>query len=62
MTRKQVKKIPRKKTESELAWLKIKGKYPNCSGSYPECPPEITDKMNPPAECLLCPVYMEWKK
>jgi hypothetical protein len=62
MTRKQKKKIPRKKTESELAWLKIKNKYPNCPGSYPECPPIIEDKLRPPGECRLCPVYIEWKK
>jgi hypothetical protein len=62
MTRKQQKKIPRRKSEAELAWLKIKGKYPNCCGSYPECPDKIEDKNSPPAECRLCPVHMEWKK
>lgn len=62
MTRKQKKKVPRKKTESELAWLKIRAKYPNCTGSYPECPPAIEDQANPPSECRLCPVYMEWKR
>jgi len=62
MTRKQKKKIPRKKTESELAWLKIRSKYPNCIGSYPECPSAIEDQANPPSECHLCPVYMEWKR
>jgi hypothetical protein len=62
VARKQRKKLPRKKTESELAWERIKGKYPHCSGSYPECPNDIQDKDNPPGECRLCPVYMEWKK
>jgi hypothetical protein len=62
MTRKQVKKIPKKKTEAELAWLKIKGKYPECTGSYPECPPKIENKIDPPGECKLCPVYLEWKR
>ncbi len=62
MTRKQKKKVPRKKSESELAWLKIRGKYPNCTGSYPECPQAIEERSNPPDECKLCPVYMEWKR
>jgi hypothetical protein len=62
MARKQRKKMPRKKSEAELAWLKIKGKYPNCTGSYPECPPEIKDKTNPPDECHLCPVYLERRR
>jgi len=62
MTRKQRKKPPKRKSEAELAWQKIKGKYPNCPGSYPECPPVIEDKNNPPSECILCPVYMEWKR
>ncbi len=62
MVRKIKKKIPRRKSEAELAWEKIKNKYPNCIGSYPECPPKIEDKRNPPKECKLCPVYLEWKK
>jgi hypothetical protein len=62
LTRKQQKKIARRKTEAERQWEKIRRKYPNCSGSYPECPPEIEDKNNPPGECRLCPVYFEWKK
>lgn len=62
MTRKMQKKVARRKTESELAWEKIKKKYPNCVGSYPDCPGEIEDKNNPPTECVICPVYMEWKK
>lgn len=62
MTRKQKKKLPRKKTESELMWEKIKNKYPNCQKSYPECPEKIDDPANPPGECRLCPVYMEWKR
>jgi len=62
MTRKQMKKLPRKKTESERAWDKIKGKYPNCTGSYPECPPSIEDKHDPPDECHLCPVFLELKR
>jgi hypothetical protein len=62
MTRKQQKKPPKRKSEAERLWLKIKGKYPNCSGAYPECPPEVEDKHNPPDECRLCPVYLEWKK
>lgn len=62
MTRKQKKKSPRKKSESELAWEKISGKYPNCTASYPECPPSIENKLDPPEECHFCPVYLEWKK
>ena len=62
MTRKQKKKVPRKKTENELLWLKIKNKYPNCIGSYPECPPAIPEKASPPDECRPCPVYIEWKR
>lgn len=62
MTRKQKKKMPRKKTESELAWIKIRNKYPHCMGSYPECPPAIEDKSSPSQECKLCPVFMEWKR
>ncbi|MEE8402812.1 MAG: hypothetical protein V3R93_03580 [Candidatus Hydrothermarchaeaceae archaeon] len=62
MTRKQKKKLPRKKSEAERLWSKIKGKYPNCPGAYPECPPEIEDKNKPVDECRLCPVYLEWKK
>lgn len=62
MTRKHRKKLPRRKTESERAWEKIKGKYPNCSGSYPECPESIEDRGNPPGECRLCPVFLEWKR
>lgn len=61
MSRKQKKKPPRRKSEAEKLWLKIKGKYPNCPGAYPECPPEIEDKHNPSDECRLCPVYLEWK-
>lgn len=63
VTRKQQKKPAKRKSESERAWEKIKGKYPNCVGVYPgECPPEIEDKNDPPTECKTCPVYMEKKK
>jgi len=62
MVRKIKKKLPRKKSEAEIAWEKIRKSYPNCIGSYPECPPSIEDKNNPPQECKLCPVYLEWKK
>ena len=62
MTRKQTKKVSKKKKESERAWDKIKGKYPNCSGSYPECPPTIENKADPPNECHICPVFIERKK
>jgi hypothetical protein len=61
MARKQQKKIPRRKSESERQWEKIRNKYPNCTGSYPECPPIIEEKKNPPGECRLCPVYLEKK-
>lgn len=61
MARKQRKKIERRKSEAELAWSRIKNKYPNCIGSYPECPPKIEDRGNPDDECRLCPVYLKWK-
>ncbi|RMF91668.1 MAG: hypothetical protein D6733_00620 [Methanobacteriota archaeon] len=62
MTRKQRKRIPRKKTESELAWEKAKHTYPNCTKNYPDCPPEIEDPRNPPRTCRLCPIYMERRR
>ncbi|MEE8400803.1 MAG: hypothetical protein V3R86_01440 [Candidatus Hydrothermarchaeaceae archaeon] len=62
MTRKQQKKPPKRKSEAEKLWLKIKGKYPNCTGSYPECPKEVGDKNKPDNECRHCPVYLEWKR
>ncbi len=62
MARKQRKRLPKKKSEAEIAWEKIRRKYPNCTGSYPECPEKIEDRHSPPAECLTCPVYAEWRR
>ncbi|GCC10526.1 MAG TPA: hypothetical protein ENI78_00310 [Euryarchaeota archaeon] len=62
MARKKQKKIARRKTEAEIAWDKIRRSYPNCVGSYPECPKAIEDKYKPPEECLTCPVYAEWRR
>ncbi len=61
MPKKYKKKLPRRKTEAERLWEKISGSYPNCVGSYPECPEKIEDKDNPPSDCIICPVYIEWK-
>lgn len=62
MARKQQKKMPKRKSEAEVAWEKIRRKYPNCTGSYPECPEKIEDKNAPPMECVTCPVYAERRR
>jgi len=33
-----------------------KNKYPNCIGTFPDCPKEI-DPKNPPDVCKRCPNY-----
>jgi len=32
-------------------------KYPNCAGTFPECPTEIDINKEPIDECKKCPMY-----
>ncbi len=53
----------RNQLEMQLDQLrkKVEKKYPECVGSYKDCPKEITDVNNPPEQCKKCPKYHEWE-
>ncbi len=62
MPKKYKKKLPKPKSEAEKLWDKIKYSFPDCQGTYPECPNDKIDISNPPLECKTCPIYFEYKK
>ncbi|MGB9749086.1 MAG: hypothetical protein ACP5OZ_04365 [Candidatus Woesearchaeota archaeon] len=59
MTRKsrraQLKVTPRWLREQKTFESRT-GKFPNCKGTYPDCPESI-DQNNPPEQCRKCPKY-----
>ena len=35
--------------------------YPNCIGTYEDCPSEIKNPEEPPEQCRKCPLFIESK-
>ncbi len=55
-SKRQVRKVtPRWLREQKL--FEHSKKYPNCVGTYPDCPDKIEDPNNPPEQCKKCPMY-----
>ena len=48
--------VPRWATEHDKF---RKNKYPNCAGTFPECPKEIKADVVE-GECKNCPLYKNW--
>lgn len=46
---------------SDLFKDKIKKEYPNCVGTFEDCPKEIQNPEEPPENCKKCPIFVESK-
>ncbi|MEM3412230.1 MAG: hypothetical protein QW735_00830 [archaeon] len=58
--------IIKRKKEGEKIYEEIKKakKFPNCYGSFPDCPPQVKELIGKPwtveqvpEECKICPYY-----
>ncbi len=55
-SRRQVAKTAPKWLREQKAFESRTGKFPNCRGTFPDCP-ETIDVNNPPEQCKKCPKY-----
>lgn len=40
---------------------KVRKEYPNCAGTFEDCPKEILNPEEAPEQCKKCPIFVESK-
>ena len=48
----------KRKFKQDLSSLIDKKDYPNCPGTFSDCPEKIEDPKDPPKQCKTCPKYV----
>lgn len=46
---------------SDIFKEKVKKEYPNCVGTFEDCPKEIANPEDAPEQCRKCPLFVESK-
>ncbi|MEM5861222.1 MAG: hypothetical protein QXJ20_02410 [Candidatus Aenigmatarchaeota archaeon] len=46
---------------SDIFKEKIRKEYPNCVGTFSDCPEAIANPDEPPEQCKKCPIFVESK-